>query len=64
MDEIREFPHEPIPGPSSFLFVPERFRGEVDVADQPVNFTRSEALQFRISIRVAVAVPKFPPRLK
>jgi hypothetical protein len=30
----------------------------------PVNFTRSEALQFRDSIRVAAAVPKFPLRLK
>ena len=31
---------------------------------QPVNFTRSEALQFRDSIPVAAAVPKFPLRLK
>ena len=64
MDEIREFPHESIPGPSSFLFVPERFRGEVDVADQPVNFTRTQAPQSRDSIPVAAAVPKFPLRLK
>jgi hypothetical protein len=31
---------------------------------QPVNFTQTEALQFRDSIRVAAAVPKFPLRLK
>jgi hypothetical protein len=31
---------------------------------QPMNFTRSGALQFRDSIRVAAAVPKFPLRLK
>lgn len=43
----------------------ERQRAGVAVAtSQPVNFTRSEALQFPDSIRVAAAVPRFPLRLK